>query len=120
MLNYQKVSDLYKSLNGDEKEFFLKIDMTYDGFIKMIKNKRMKVETLEKISVYFNRPLSWFFDEMPGTVDNFAAEPESEYGFKEKYYDLLEKYTQALEKINILNNEKDKSTKKANPNIYNT
>lgn len=94
--------------------------MSPTGFKQTIDNKSLKVDTLMKIAVYFNKPISFFFDESPESIDSIAAEPSEEYGFKGKYYELLEKYADALEKINILTADKDKSPKKTNPNIYNT
>lgn len=88
MLNYLKVRLLFEEEKFSKMDFYKYINMTSKGFNDMLDNQRMKVETLEKIASYFDKPMSWFFDEDVDVVEN---------DYKEKYFELLEKYSLLLE-----------------------
>lgn len=103
MLNYKKINDLLSDRNVIKNDFYSDIDMTSSGFTKMMELKRMKVETLEKIAMYFKKPISWFFDEEIEYNDiNQVAEPQSGYEQDNKYLTLLERYSELQLKYSTL------------------
>jgi DNA-binding Xre family transcriptional regulator len=62
VLNYSVLDNII------EKKKFLKVDvakasgLSWDGFLKMMKHKTMKVETLERIAEFLDVPVAVFFE----------------------------------------------------------
>ena len=63
MLNYNKIEELLKKLKITKKELLEKLEMSNQGYIDMVKDRTMKVKTLEKLSEFLGVPESYFFDE---------------------------------------------------------
>ena len=99
MLNYKKISTLVKSIDSSKMEFYKLIDVTPTGFRQTMEKKTMKVDTLERIAIYFDKPISYFFDEVEITSPDMVP--------KEKYYELLEKYNNCLEEKDILSKSEE-------------
>lgn len=62
-MNYEKIELLLQQKGVRKMEFYGSINVTHAGFSKMIKNKTITVETLERIAAYFKVPASSFFDD---------------------------------------------------------
>lgn len=111
MLNYKIINDLANSISSNKMEFYRDIGLTPTGFRQTMEKKTMKVETLERIAAYFDKPVAYFFDVeiIPAVVQ----EPSGEYGndYKSKYFDLLEKYTNCLEEKDTLMKSSNEPTK---------
>lgn len=74
------IVDLYKKQNYTQESFSKAIGMTKNGFIKMINNKSMKTDVLEKISKILGVSIIKFFEESPTT---YLSEPEINYNGNE-------------------------------------
>ena len=62
-MNYERIKVLSEKKSIALKDIAYKIGVTEAGFHKMLTNKTMKIETLEKISEILEVPVSYFFDE---------------------------------------------------------
>jgi len=76
-MNYNKIEVLQK-IAGKKKDFAAKIGWTVHGVTRMIKERSMTVETLEKICSTFNVPITFFFEE----DNNELREPSAVYETK--------------------------------------
>lgn len=90
MLNYEIIKKLLSENFHSNEHFYKKIDLTRVGYNRMIDNKSMKVETLEKIAQYFEKPIAFFFNE----VTNERVEDED----KRLLIDFLKKENAELKK----------------------
>lgn len=61
-MNYSKVWILLRSETDSERQMARIAGMSPSGFKSMMDRQTMTVETLEKIAVYFKKPLHYFFD----------------------------------------------------------
>jgi len=62
-MNYEKIKKLYES-SGKKQDFFEKIDIKQSTFYDILaKRNQIRVENLEKIAKYFDKPVGYFFDE---------------------------------------------------------
>ncbi len=69
-MDYKKIDKALKDSGITQTEFLKKIGLTRAGYVKAIKNRSLKVSTLQRISEALNVPISHFF---PG----FEAYPQS-------------------------------------------
>ncbi len=69
-MDYEKIDKALKNSGITQTEFLKKIGLTRAGYVKALKNRSLKVSTLQKISEALNMPISHFF---PG----FEARPET-------------------------------------------
>jgi transcriptional regulator with XRE-family HTH domain len=74
-MNYKKLTDLVSEENLSDNKIARVMDMTGTGYRDMLKNKSMKVDTLEKVARHFKVPVSYFFDEDVTELE----EPKAEY-----------------------------------------
>ena len=76
-----------------------KIGMTEGGFFQALRNKSLKVETLEEISKVLNVPLLTFFDNQEMFFDKRVSDLEKKLTEKEKYIKVLEEHISLLKDI---------------------
>lgn len=62
-MNYSKLKGLIESNNFTIRKFCAKVGITESGYYRMIENRSMKIDTLEKMSEILQVPLSVFFEE---------------------------------------------------------
>lgn len=67
-MNYEKIQQLIDSNKVEKMKFYKAINLTHAGFAKMMKDKTLKVETLELIAKYFSVSIDLFF-ERKFTID---------------------------------------------------
>lgn len=87
-MDYDVIKRLCEKKKVDIKLLAAKSNLTEAGLHKMIRNKSMKVENLEKVAEVLNVSMSVFFED---------GEEKSITDWEKKYYELLEKYAQCLE-----------------------
>lgn len=64
-MNYDFLESAVRKSKLPKMEFYSMIGLTAEGFRGSVKNRTMKVETLEKISEVLNIPIHSFFSENP-------------------------------------------------------
>ena len=99
MLNYNKIEELLKKLKITKKELLENLEMSNQGYIDMVKDRTMKVKTLEKLSEFLGVPESYFFDEEDeDDQKNLMSEDRERYYLirqldkKDKQIDFLQNY----------------------------
>jgi len=95
-MNYKKIENFTKERKIDFADFFLKIEMTSAGYYRMMKEKTLKVNVLEKIAAYFDVPVSTFFDE---------PVPAKPTDYQKKYIECLEENNQLQKEISRMKDE---------------
>lgn len=78
-MNYKKLIDLVKEENLSDNKIARVMDMSGTGYRDMLKNKSMKVDTLEKVANHFKVPVSYFFEDQPGAIAELVHEPKAAY-----------------------------------------
>lgn len=68
-MDYDKLISLMNKENLSNRAMAKIVNMTVGGFIPMLKNKTMKVETLEKLANHFQKPISYFFEDTEDLSD---------------------------------------------------
>jgi len=63
-MNYNKIRELLEQKNITIIYLCRKAKITYSGFVQMMDKETMKVDTLEKIALILEVPVSYFFDEV--------------------------------------------------------
>ncbi len=71
-MNYSRIKILLEERKITLRELCREVEITEQGFHQMVRNRSMKVEVLERISVFFDVPVSFWFDE--ATQDHSAPE----------------------------------------------
>lgn len=92
MLNYTKIESYRKDKKISQEVLALKCGFkTREGYGQMLRNRSMKVETLEKIAEFLNIPIWEFFDEGKSKgLMNLSSEPGIQYQNKhEEIIDTL-------------------------------
>ncbi|MBI9052503.1 MAG: helix-turn-helix domain-containing protein [Bacteroidales bacterium] len=97
-MNYSKIKLLLSERNIPISEMTGNIGISEQGFHQMVRKRSMKIETLEKISIFLNVDVKTFFDDDPRTVIELQ-EPVVKYNKKE--LSDKDKYTESLERENI-------------------
>jgi transcriptional regulator with XRE-family HTH domain len=64
MLKYSRIKDILKEKKMSQTKIADLIGMTREGYGRMIRDKTLKVSTLEKISGYLEVPITDFFTEL--------------------------------------------------------
>lgn len=123
MLNYLKISKLIEDNVSVREHFYSKIGVTRIGWNATMKNKSMKVETLERVAAYFKKPISYFFDEeiiiLGDSIDEDGKDYKAlYYEANELYVDTLKKYTLCLEENKSLTEHKPGATKPASKDVH--
>lgn len=80
---YNKIEYLLRKKNRTQKDLIFYLKMSRQGFYTMIENKTMKVSVLEKMSEFFNVPISYWFEEKDIKA-NYVEEEKSNYGLPKK------------------------------------
>jgi transcriptional regulator with XRE-family HTH domain len=89
------------------------IGMTIQGLSKNIRSRTMKVDTLEKIALYFRKPIIYFFDENESI--NEANDPAQKYILTR--CERCDKYLAQTELLKELLDKKDKQISELNREI---
>lgn len=76
-MNYNKLEKIRKERKVSTEKLGEVIGISGPGYIKMIKEKTCRVDYLEKISDYFNFPITFFLDLGD---ENSVNEPYGKYG----------------------------------------
>lgn len=113
-VNYNKLWSLINQINLSQNAAARMIGMSSTGFKQMMDRQTMPVSVLEKFAEYFNKPVSYFFDEedywkgernnqMVGeTMANYKAGDDSYkdeiIAAQKKTIETLERYIAALER----------------------
>lgn len=97
-MKYSKIQYLLDSnKNLIKKDLLKKVGKSNWGFNEMVKKRSMRVDVLEKMSEYFNVPISYWFQE----EENISTFNESETTYvklkKEQEMKALEKAMELLE-----------------------
>lgn len=90
-MDYSLLKKIAASKRVSLKKLAVLIDMTETGFFAAMKNDTMSVKKLEKCAVVLGCTICDFF-QCTGTNS-------TDDGFKEKYYELLEKDHKRMEEI---------------------
>gem|GEM_PF-5097614 len=108
-MNYNKIIHLRDS-EKTKQMLADGIGMSLHGLNLAIKNKRLTVETLEKIAIYYKKPVSYFFDEVQTREDEHS--PNKETGNIP-----VGKLSAKIEVLTEMINEKDKKIDELNQEI---
>lgn len=96
-MNYNKIRELVVDKRLSLRKLAMKVGMTQPGFMRMLKNESMTVETLERVAAALKVPISEFFE--PGEANAVQVkEPEATYGNKTEVQ-LLANIDRNVEKI---------------------
>lgn len=112
-MNYSKIQNLLDSNKNLRKgDLLKKVGKSNWGFNEMVAKRSMRVDVLEKMSEFFDVPISYWFDE--DNKENNLKEGQSDYLTKtnnmKKMIEILEK--QMAEKdgqIKFLQNQLERS-----------
>jgi transcriptional regulator with XRE-family HTH domain len=95
-MNYNKLENLVKSHNLDIVAFCTSIGMSKGGYYRMLQDKTLKVEVLERISDVLGVPVGVFFDEEPTTAP---------INYQKKYIECLEENSRLQKEMSSLKDE---------------
>jgi len=70
----EKISVVAKKNGVTTKLIIETISMTENGFYTAIRNKTLKISTLEKIAEYLGVPVSYFFEEQEKSVSQYVEQ----------------------------------------------
>ena len=102
-MNYSKIEEQIKSQNVDMEVFFKDIDMSRAGYYRMMKEKTLKVDVLEKIASALKQPISFFFDEPEAGPKMSAEDLRNKVDeLYEENRELLKENKQLLQRISVL------------------
>lgn len=75
-MDYSKLNEIFKAKNITLKHFLKKnVGLTVNGFRLAQKNETLKVKDLEKISKALKLPMTYWWEEDPGSVFMGDQEP---------------------------------------------
>jgi len=78
-MDYNNVWSLINKAEKSKRSMAKIVGMSGQGFSKMMENKTMTIEVLEKIADHFKLPITHFFDTEDSTI-TFTAPKASETG----------------------------------------
>lgn len=76
-MDYNKVWSLINGKNLSQNKISRILDLSSTGFKLMMDRRTMTVATLEKLAEYFDKPVSYFFDEEENEVSEARVKYES-------------------------------------------
>jgi len=71
-MDYSRIKNELELKNLSIRELCCKIDVTEQGLHQMIRNKSMKIEVLERISIALGVPVTYWFEKQTNTRNTMS------------------------------------------------
>lgn len=113
-MNYSKIQSLLDSNKNLRKgDLLKKVGKSNWGFNESVAKKTMRVDVLEKMSEFFNVPISYWFEERKSKQANFS-EPEINYKSNESLIEMKEQLKFMRELFKEVKEENNRLKKEIN------
>jgi len=106
-----RILQLAENQGVRKEKFFSDLGLSYANFKGKSKGSAPSTDILEKIlTIYPTVNVNWLLLGKGPMYINETSNVSADVDYKYKYYEILEKYTLALEEIKLLQSSRTKST----------